>query len=170
MILIFAVDRNWNIGLDGDMLIHIRQDLKRFKSLTEGNIVIMGRKTFEALPNKQPLPDRTNIVISSRDYDFEDDYSVKSIEELDDLLGKINKDGTRQVFVTGGQVVVEQLIDRCNRAYITKILKSFERSDTSLHNLDEDKNWEMVSESEVYSEDGVDFKYLEYSRVVDEKR
>jgi len=62
MILIFAVDNNWNIGYDGDLLYKISEDLKRFRRLTEGNIIIMGRKTFESLPDKKALPNRINIV------------------------------------------------------------------------------------------------------------
>ena len=162
MILMFAVDENWNIGLDGDMLVHIRKDLKRFREFTEGNIIIMGRKTLEALPNSQPLANRTNIVLSRQDLKLESGYQVRSIEELDDLLGEINPKGDRKVFVTGGQNVVEQLIDRCDKAYITKILKKFPKADTTLHNLDEDEDWVLVKESEVYEENSIEFKYLDY--------
>ena len=61
---IVAVDYNWGIGFNGDLLEHIPEDLKYFKQLTTGNTVIMGRKTWDSLPNK-PLPNRTNIVITN---------------------------------------------------------------------------------------------------------
>lgn len=165
MILIFAVDNNWNIGLDGGMLAHIKKDLKRFRELTEGNIVIMGRRTMEAGPNGRPLPNRTNIILTSKDLDFENDYVVKSLDDLDILLKEINKDNSKKVFVTGGQSVVEQLLDKCDEAYITKILKTFDKADTSLPNLDRDDDWKVDWESDIYSEDGLDFKYVNYRRI-----
>ena len=62
---IVAVDANWGIGYNGDLLEHIPEDLKYFKTLTTGNIVIMGRKTWDSLPRK-PLPNRLNMVITSQ--------------------------------------------------------------------------------------------------------
>ena len=61
---IVAVDNNWGIGFNGDLLEHIPEDLKYFKTITDGHAIIMGRKTWDSLP-KKPLPGRTNIVISS---------------------------------------------------------------------------------------------------------
>lgn len=164
MILMFAVDENWNIGVDGGMLTHIKQDLGRFREFTEGNIIIMGRRTLEALPNGQPLPNRINIVLSSQDLDLGEAYQARSLEDLDRILEKINPNGEKKVFVTGGQKVVDQLLDRCNQAYITKILKAFERADTSLHNLDQDEEWIEQAESQIYREKGLEFKYVEYRR------
>ena len=69
MILLFAVDTNWNIGYKGALLVKISNDLKRFKKLTTGNIIIMGRKTFESLPGRKALPNRVNIVMT-RDKDY----------------------------------------------------------------------------------------------------
>ena len=65
MILIFAVDNNWNIGYDGDLLYKISEDLKRFRRLTEGNIIVMGKKKhLNPYQIKKPLPNRINIVIT----------------------------------------------------------------------------------------------------------
>ena len=61
---IVAVDNNWGIGFNGDLLEHIPEDLEYFKQLTTGNIIIMGRKTWESLP-KKPLPKRRNLVLTS---------------------------------------------------------------------------------------------------------
>ena len=66
---IVAVDNNWGIGFNGDLLEHIPEDLKYFKELTSGNIVVMGRKTWDSLP-KKPLPNRFNIVITSKERHF----------------------------------------------------------------------------------------------------
>ena len=63
---IVCVDQNWGIGKDGALAIRLKSDMKRFRELTEGNGVVMGRKTFESIPN-HPLPNRFNIVLSSND-------------------------------------------------------------------------------------------------------
>ena len=77
-----AVAQNWAIGKDNQLLWHISDDLKRFKALTTGHSVIMGRKTFESLP-KKPLPNRQNIVItSSPDFEYEGVVVVNSIDQL----------------------------------------------------------------------------------------
>lgn len=61
---IVAADEKWGIGKDGKLLVSIPEDLKRFKAITKHNVVVMGRKTWESLPNK-PLPDRVNLVITN---------------------------------------------------------------------------------------------------------
>lgn len=68
---IVAVDENWGIGYNGDLLEHIPEDLKYFKTLTDGNTIIMGRKTWDSLP-KKPLPNRFNVVITSQERHFEE--------------------------------------------------------------------------------------------------
>lgn len=166
MILIFAVDNNWNIGYDGDMLFKISEDLKRFRRLTEGNIVIMGRKTFETLPNKRALPNRINIVITrDREYSASDVIVINSLEELFPLLEKLNSNNEMNNFVIGGGNIAQQLISYCHKAYITKVFKTFEVADTLIPNLDLDADWKIVNESEVYSQDDLLYKYVDYIRV-----
>ncbi|RVU55669.1 dihydrofolate reductase [Anaerosphaera multitolerans] len=164
MSLIFIADENWAIGLDGGLIVEIPEDLKRFKELTYGNIIIMGRRTFEALPNQRPLKGRTNIILTkSREIHGEDTYTVGSLEELDDLLNKL--DDGREIFVIGGANVLKQLYNNCSKAYITKILKGYEKSDTVMINLDEDKNWKVVWESEIKDYKGIKYKYVDYERI-----
>ena len=78
---IVAVDENFGIGFNGDLLEHIPEDLKRFKQLTTNKTIIMGRKTWESLPNK-PLPDRLNIVVTSKERSFEEMTVFTSFEEV----------------------------------------------------------------------------------------
>lgn len=168
MNLIFAVDNNWNIGYDGDMLFKISEDLKRFRRLTEGNIIIMGRKTFESLPEKKALPNRINIVITkNKEYYSEDIILINSIEELFPLLEKINSSSEKKLeaFVIGGGNIAYQLISYCNKAYITKVFRSFE-ADTLIPNLDKDDNWKIEKESEIYRRDDLLYKYVDYIRVM----
>jgi dihydrofolate reductase len=76
---IVAVDKNWGIGFNNDLLEHIPEDLKRFKELTTGNTVIMGRKTWDSLP-KKPLPDRLNIIITSNPKENEENIKYMTLE------------------------------------------------------------------------------------------
>lgn len=165
MILIFAVDENWNIGYEGDMLVSISEDLKRFKSLTKGNIVIMGRKTFEAVPGQRALPHRINIVVTrNQDFKGKDLYILNDLGNLDEFLKAIDPKGGKKIFVTGGESIVKELLPKCNKAYITKILKSYEDADTSLPNLDANPNWEKVESSRVYRQGELKYRYVDYRR------
>ena len=166
MKIIFAIDKNWNIGYDGDMLFKISKDLQRFREFTEKNIIIMGRKTFESLPDKKALPNRTNIVIT-RDKDYKADgiIVVNSIEELFPLLEKLNPNNEMENFLIGGGDLTHQMLKYCDEAYITKVNKSFEASDTLIPNLDIDKNWKIVKESETDYQDDLEYKYVDYKRI-----
>src|SRR5699024_2667925 len=165
MILIFAVDNNWNIGYQGGMLAEIKEDLRRFRKITEGNIVIMGGKTLEAIPGQDPLPNRKNILVTRSDkYKQKDFYIIDDLSKLDPLLKEINPKNEMEVFVTGGESIVKALMPYCNKAYITKILKEFPNADTSIPNLDSDEDWEIQCESKVYYQDKLPFKYVDYIR------
>lgn len=165
MILIFAVDKSWAIGFDGKMLVEIREDLKRFRKLTEGNIVIMGRRTLEAIPGRNPLPNRINILVTRSDkYNNKGFYIIDDLKKSKPLLKELNPEGDKKVFVTGGESIVKQLLPYCNRAYITKILKDFPKTDTNIPNLDLDNSWIIVDESPIYYQDDLGYKYVEYKR------
>lgn len=166
MNLIFAVDGNWKIGYNGQMLVEIEEDLHRFRRITEGHIVIMGRKTMEALPNQQPLENRINIIVTrNKDFTKEGFIVVNSLEDLFPLLKEINPDKEKEVFVTGGGTIARQLLLFCNKAYITKIFRDFRDTDTFIPNLDLDPDWEMVEESGVYRQDDTYYRYIDYKRV-----
>lgn len=166
MILIFAVDNNWNIGYKGDMLFKISEDLKRFKEITVGNIIIMGRRTFESLPYKKALPNRINIIITrDKEYKGENIMVVNSLEELFFLLKKLNPSNKMESFVIGGGNIADQIISYCNKAYITKVDKSFEFTDTLIPNLDLDTDWKIEKQSETYKQEDLVYKYVDYIRI-----
>ncbi len=170
MKMIFAVDESWNIGYDGDMLFKISEDLQRFRRLTETNIIIMGRKTFESLPEQKALPNRINIVITrDANYNAEDILVVTSIDELFQLLKEINPDNEMVNFVIGGGNIAHQLLQYCNYAYITKVLRSFDSTDTLIPNLDEDQDWVVISESQYYMQDDLMYNYVDYIRVSEDE-
>lgn len=166
MILMLTADENWNIGLKGKMLIDLEADLKRFKEKTMGNIIIMGRNTLKAIPGEKALPGRINIVMT-RDKSFKREgiVTVNSINDLFKTLDDINPCGSKEVFVTGGASIVEQLLKYCDRAYITKILKLFPEHDTTIPNLDKDKDWKIINESETIKQGNIKYKYVDYIRL-----
>lgn len=163
--LIFAVDQNWAIGYKGDMLFKIDADLKRFRALTEGNVMIMGRKTLESLPNAQPLPNRTNIVLSrDQGYLIEGATVVHSISELLALLEEMESVRKQNRFVIGGGELVEQLLPYCNVAHITKIQYAAEEADTYIPNLDEMADWDSSAPSERHEHNRISYCYVDYVR------
>lgn len=166
MILLFSVDNNWNIGYKGDLLVKISNDLKRFKKLTTGNIIVMGRKTFESLPDKKALPNRINIVMTrDKDYKAEDVIVVHSPEELIEELRLLNPNNGMENYLIGGGNISRSLMPYCSQAYITKLFKSFEKTDASMPNLDEDDTWKVDKTSEVHEQDGLEYQYVDYIRV-----
>ena len=159
MKLILAVDENWGIGRDNEMLFHIKKDLKHFKETTYGNIVIMGRNTYESIG--QALPGRENIILT-RNPDYEAD-NAQIFNNPDDILNYI-KDSKKEAFVIGGAEIVDIFLPYIDEAIITKI-KAKKDADTYLHNFYQDKDFELVSESQNYEENGIHFSYVNYRRI-----
>lgn len=161
MKLILAADRNWAIGKDGDLLCHLPGDLKYLKEKTVGKTVIMGRGTLESLPGKKPLPKRENIVISGNpDYAVPGAVVLHSHEELFDYIRDKDSD---EVMVLGGGRVYRELLPYCDTCYITRIYDSFD-ADTWFVNLDEMPEFEIVWQSELREENGIQYRFLEYRR------
>ena len=119
--IISAVAQNLAIGKDNQLLWNLPDDLKRFKKLTTGNTIIMGKKTFLSLP-KRPLPNRTNIVIS----DIKDEVidGCTMAYSIDDVLSKI--DHTKENFIIGGGSIYNQFINKADILYITWVYKNFD--------------------------------------------
>lgn len=163
MNLIVAVDENWGIGKDGDLLEKISEDLKYFKQKTTGKTVVMGRVTFDSLPNRKPLPNRKNIVLSrSKEINAEGITLCGSIEEL---LKEIESEESNNIFVMGGAKIYELLLPYCKKAYITKIYKKYE-ADRHFKNLDEESSWKIKEKSEMmYKNEEISFQFLVYERV-----
>lgn len=166
MEMILAVDKNWNIGYKGDMLFYIHEDLARFKEITMGHIMVMGKNTFLSLPNEQPLPGRTHVVLS-RDENFvrDDIVIVRSEEEMDAWLVD-NQKPEQKVFLIGGGSLCNQLLYRVEKAHITYVIKGFENFDTSLPNLDENPEFKITWESEEKEDpSGLLYRYRTYERI-----
>ncbi len=158
MEIIVAVDENYGIGKDGDLLAHLSPDLKRLKAMTVGNIIVMGSKTYMSFP-KRPLSDRQNLVITHSPEKYPEVTCFTSVE---DFL-KYADTADKPIFVLGGETVYRQLLPYCSKAHVTKILHSFE-ADTYFPNLDESTEWERSDEGEVIDTEKYPFKYVEYIR------
>ena len=159
--MIVAVADGWAIGYKGDLLARISTDLKRFKELTTGNVVIMGYNTLLSLPGGKPLKNRDNIVLYPDDIKIEGASVVHSLNEAVQVCSEI-KD--KDVFVIGGGSVYNQLLPYCDTAYITKIDKHYE-ADTFIYDLDKHSDWYVAEESEQYYDtDGTPYRYVTYKR------
>lgn len=143
MNLIAAVDNNWAIGYQNGLLVRIPGDQRRFREMTQGKVVVMGRRTFESLPQKQPLEGRVNIVLSRNDKYMAGETVVHSIESL---LRALKEYADENIFVAGGASVYEQLLAYCDTAYITKIDYAYQ-ADAYFPRLDMQPEWELTQES-----------------------
>ena len=161
MNLIVAVDNKWGIGYQNELLVRIPADQRFFRETTTGNVVIMGRKTLESFPGKQPLKNRTNIVISTKkDYQVKDAIVVHSVEEA---LKQVEGIPTEQVYVIGGASIYEQMLPYCNVAHVTKIDYTYQ-ADTFFPNLDEKKEWRITEESEEQTYYDLEYQFIKYER------
>lgn len=127
--IIAAVEENNAIGYNGDQLHYIKQDLKRFKELTTGNIVIMGRKTYEAIG--KPLPNRTNIVVTSKGIDFPPEgTTIIQVKTLEDAYKVAEKLDGEKVYVIGGGQLFEAAMPYTHTIELTEILATSTNADT----------------------------------------
>ena len=163
---IVAVDENWGIGSNGDLLEHIPADLKYFKELTSDNTVVMGRKTWDSLP-KKPLPNRFNIVISRTERPYEIN-SFTWFTSLESCIKTMLNDDIDDYFIIGGGQIYKELLPFCDRVYVTKIFKSHENVDTYFPNLDEPEEWntwKAVHQSKTYTYNDLMYQFWTYDRI-----
>ena len=157
---IVAVDKNWAIGRENDLLFSIPTDMKRFRTLTSGGTVLMGRKTLETFPGGKPLPNRVNVVLS-RNPDFvrEGVLVVSNYEEALAAVADVEPD---QVWLIGGGSIYAALLSRCKRVYLTVVDAEAEGADTFFPNLEELPEWELESVGETIEENGLTYRFMEY--------
>lgn len=139
--IIVAIAENRAIGKDNRLLWHLSDDLKRFKKLTTGHTMIMGRNTFLSLPNGA-LPMRRHIVISDIPGEsFDGCEMARSIEEAVDLAGT-----KEECFVIGGGMVYKQFLPVAGKLYLTQVHESIEDADTFFPEIDFSQWKALVSE------------------------
>ncbi len=120
---IVAVDDRWGIGKDGTMpWPHLAEDLQRFKKLTDGAMIVMGKNTWLSLP-KRPLPNRENIIVSRT---LEDDYAVTISGDPKAILAKLKQITESDIWIIGGAEIYRQFLPYCNTVYVTRIHDDYE--------------------------------------------
>lgn len=162
MIAILSADKNWGIGYKGDLLVRIPNDMKMFRTLTTGNVIVMGRKTLESFPNGQPLPKRVNIVMSHNT-----DYQAKGcvvVHNTEELLEELKKYQDKQVYVVGGESVYRELLPYCEEAYVTRIDYTYQ-ADRFFPNLDREDGWELYEEGEEETFFSIEYYFNKYRRI-----
>lgn len=157
MNIVVAVDQKWAIGRGGDQLVYLSEDLKRFRTLTTGHTVILGRKTLATFPGGRPLKNRHNLILTTdRHYQVEGAQVCHSVDELLQAADE-------EAFVIGGASVYRQLLPWCTTAYVTKIHRAYP-ADCYFPNLDEMADWELTFQSKPLDQDGVEYHYTCYRR------
>lgn len=157
MDLIVAVDENFAIGYKGDLLARISPDLKRFRAMTLHNTIVTGRNTYLSFP-KRPMPDRDTLVITPTENEFPE--AKACFTDIDSFLA-YSKTVAGDLFVSGGGMIYKSLLPYCKKAYVTKILHSFE-ADTYFPDLDKLENWKIIDTSEIITTEQYDFQYVLY--------
>ena len=162
MKIIAAVDKNWAIGRDNQLLVSIPADMKMFRQETSGKVVVMGRKTLESFPNGLPLKNRTNIVLTKNpNYQVKDALVLHSVEEI---LEEIKKYPSDQVYCIGGDSIYKQLLPYCDTAHVTKIDFAY-AADAWFPNLDEMPEWKITASSEEQTYFDLEYRFLKYERI-----
>ncbi|GLU42619.1 dihydrofolate reductase [Allomuricauda sp. NBRC 101325] len=159
LIIIAAAGENNALGKDNDLVWHLPDDFKRFKTITSGHKIIMGRKTLESFP--KPLPNRTHIAIT-RDTDYTPKFPCTIVHSLEEAIALVAPDET--AFIIGGGEIYNQSMAVATDIELTRVHETFE-ADAFFPEIDP-KNWELVKEEHHLKDERhqYDFTYLTYRR------
>lgn len=151
--MIVAMARNRAIGKNGDLIWHLSADLRHFKQVTMGKTVVMGRKTYESLPGRKPLPGRRNVILSERMEQAPEGFELaNSVSQVLETLAN-----EEEVMIMGGGSIYEQFLPHATRLYLTRLDKTFE-ADTFFPIINFE-DWQLV-DLQVFDDDSqVDFSY-----------
>ena len=158
--IIAAAGENNSLGKDNDLVWHLPDDFKRFKELTSGNHILMGRKTFETFP--KPLPNRTHLIITRQN-----DYSVPekcfTFDSIQSALYEVLEHSDNNMWIIGGGEIYKQSMKIADRIELTRVHSEFE-ADTFFPEIGDE--WELVSEEYHPADERhkYDFTYLTYDR------
>lgn len=156
MIAIVCVDKSWGIGRGNGLLFHISADLRRFRALTTGKTVVMGKNTLLSFPNGKPLPKRRNLVVSTTLTPREGVELVRSPEEA---LARAGEDAV----LIGGAQLYRAMLGHCSLVRVTQVDAERE-ADAFFPDLDASPDWRAVSVGDWQEENGLRFRYVDYAR------
>ena len=148
--MIVAYGKNWEIGLNNQMLWHISEDFKNFKAITSGHHILMGRKTFESIG--KPLPNRTSIVLSKKGFSQD---GVHTFSDIQDAFNFARENAEEELFIIGGANIYETLFPYVDKMYLSEV--DFKgKADAFLKPIDF-STWDLCEQKdheEILSEDG----------------
>lgn len=164
--MIVACAQNMAIGKDNDLLWHISDDLKRFKALTSGHAVVMGRKTFQSLP-KKPLPKRRNIVLThDTDFHFDVPATATGTLEIAHSLAQVEKmiANEEETFIIGGAAIYKAFLPMVKNLYVTWVYQDFD-ADVYFPVIDRSVFQQVkITDKQLDPETGLYFAYADYIR------
>ena len=159
---IVAVNSDWGIGYNNTQSVVIPEDRRNFRKLTDGGIIIAGKRTFDDFG--RPLPNRTNIILT-RDRGFTA-HGISVAHSVDEVLMKIAEEDQDKVFIIGGGSIYKLFLPMCSCAYITKI-ESSPPSDTFFPNLDDSPDWTLDIQGEPQESGGVRYSFCRYVKGIE---
>ena len=154
VVLVVAIADNGVIGKDGGIPWHISEDMKRFKALTMGHTIVMGRKTWDSLP-KKPLPGRVNVVVT-RQKDWQAEGAVTASS-----LGQATSGTSGTVMIIGGAAIYERALPLATRIELTEVHKDF---DGDAHFVLDRKGWHETQREDHVTPDGLRYSYVTLTR------
>lgn len=153
--IIVAMAEDRAIGKDKDLMWHLRRDLKRFKKITSGHTVVMGRKTFESFGSRA-LPNRKNIIITSNRNYKTDDENIVVVHSFEDAIKECEEN--KLSFIIGGSQVYKWFLPFTDKLYLTIVHNSFPEADTYFPEFSYDE-WKLINEERVEADENNDFPY-----------
>ncbi len=155
MIIIAAVTEDGGLGYQGELLYHIPQDMERFRQLTMGKTIVMGRKTMESLPGKQPLSGRINVVLTKQN---ELEATGFEISHHSDQWYQ------KDCVVIGGAQIYEEFLPYAKRVYLTRIIGN-KKADVYFPNIQKEKNLKLMHQSERFEYENIQYWFEIYEKV-----
>lgn len=155
---IVAVDNNWGIGRNNDLLFNLPLDMKFFRAKTLNKVVVMGSNTLKSFPGGNPLKNRVNIVLYPGGEKREDCIVVESLDELREELKRYPTD---DVFIIGGAMFYKTMLPYCDTVYVTKV-NADGNATVFYENLDKLPCWKCVDSSDDVEENNLLFRFTTY--------
>lgn len=159
--MLVAADANWAIGCKNQLLVSIPNDHKTFRQMTEGKVIVLGRKTLATFPQGLPLQNRTNMILSGNP-----SFSIKGaqiLHSLEELLAALGGYPGEDIYIVGGESVYRMMLPYCDTVHVTRIDHAYE-ADAYFPNLDQLPEWEIAEESEEQTYFDISYTFVRYER------
>lgn len=157
---IVIADLNWAIGRKGGLLFSLPADMRRFRALTTGGTVLLGRRTLESFPGGKPLPNRRNIVVTRNPGALPP--GAEGAPSPEEALALAGGPEAENLWLTGGASVYAALLHRCRRVYLTRVEARAEEADAFFPDLDRLPEWAAEETGELQEDNGLPFRFIQY--------